>query len=108
MKKGGLIKSVRGPGGGYRISCDQKETQLYLIFELLGGPFVPMGCDLSGCKDKECFIGGMIDELTEALLRYLKSRTLNDLTTHFEGSIPVDIDILVTTPSRRGNKSGKK
>lgn len=101
MVKGGLIKSVRGPGGGYTLKCKPEDTQLYVIFELLGGPFEPRGCDLAGCMGRECFIGGMIDELTEALLRYLKSRTLKDLTNHYEGSIPVDIDILVTTPSRK-------
>ena len=45
LNKGGLIKSVRGPGGGYRLNCVPSETPLYPIFELLGGGAVVFdGC----------------------------------------------------------------
>lgn len=40
-----------------------------------------------------------MDELTFAFLKYLKSRHLSDLTHYFAGSIPVEIDINVKTPS---------
>ena len=43
LNRGGLIKSVRGPGGGYKLDCDPKRTPLAPIFELLGGPFEPKG-----------------------------------------------------------------
>lgn len=98
LNKGGLIRSIRGPGGGYKLDCDPKTTRLFQIFELLGGPFVPRGCSLQGCKKHVCFIGGMMDELTFAFLKYLKSRYLSDLTHYYTGSIPVAIDINVKTP----------
>lgn len=99
LNRGGLIKSVRGPGGGYKLDCAPASTPLHPIFELLGGPFEPKGCGLDGCKKEGCFIGGMMDELTLAFLRYLDSRTLADLIHYYEGSIPVEIEITVTTPS---------
>lgn len=98
LNRGGLVKSVRGPGGGYRLDCNPDETKLFPIFELLGGPFIPRGCSLGACKGTGCFIGGMVDELTFAFLRYLKSRYLSDLTHYYSGSIPVDIEIVVKTP----------
>jgi len=106
LNRGGLIKSVRGPGGGYKLDCLPEETPLQQIFELLGGPFEPKGCGLDGCKKEGCFIGGMMDELTRAFLHYLDSRKLSDLIRYYEGSIPVEIEIIVTTPSLR--KKSKK
>lgn len=99
LNKGGLIKSVRGPGGGYKLNCDPEETPLRNIFELLGGPFDSKGCGLDGCNNKICFIGAMMDELTRAFLRYLESRTLANFTRYYGNSIPVEIEISVITPS---------
>ena len=94
-----MVKSVRGPGGGYKLNCVPDETPLRTIFELLGGPFDSKGCGLDGCKNKVCFIGAMMDELTRAFLRYLESRTLADFTKYYDHSIPVEIEISVITPS---------
>ncbi len=99
LKKGGLVKSVRGPGGGYKLNCVAEETPLRNIFELLGGPFDSQGCGLEGCRKNKCFIGEMMDELTRAFLRYLESRTLADFTRYYDNSIPVEIEISVITPS---------
>lgn len=98
MNKAGLIRSIRGPGGGYMLDCDPQATKLFQIFEALGGPFVPRGCSLHGCAENGCFIGGMMDELTFAFLKYLESRYLSDLTHYYSGSIPVEIDVIVKTP----------
>lgn len=95
LNKGGLIKSIRGPGGGYKLNCDPEKTKLHPVFELLGGTFVPRGCSLGGCKKENCFIGGMIDELTFAFLKYLDSRYLSDLVHYYSGSIPVEVEISV-------------
>lgn len=98
LNRGGFIKSVRGPGGGYKLNCVPSKTKLSPIFELLGGSFVPSGCTLDGCQKKECFIGGMMDELAFAFLNYLESRYLSDLTRYCSGSVPVKIELMVTTP----------
>ena len=99
LNKGGLIKPVRGPGGGYRLNCVPSETPLYPIFELLGGPFESRGCRLDGCRGKKCFIGDMMDELSRAFFRYLESRTLADFTSYYTKGTDVSIEISVVTPS---------
>lgn len=99
LNKGGLIKSVRGPGGGYKLNCVPEETPLYPIFELLGGPFEAKGCSLEGCREHKCFIGDMCDELSRALFRYLESRTLADFTSYYTSGTDVSIEISVITPS---------
>jgi len=99
LNKSGFIKSIRGPGGGYKLNCDPKEVQLYPIFELLGGPFKSGGCGIDGCKRHPCFIGEMMNELTRAFLRYFKSRTLEQFVEYYQGGIKTEVEISVITPS---------
>ena len=99
LTRGGLVKSVRGPGGGYKLNCVPEETPLYPIFEQLGGPFEARGCSLEGCRGHKCFIGDMVDELTRAFFRYLESRTLADFTSYYLNGTDVSIEISVITPS---------
>ena len=50
----------------------------------------------------------MMDELTRAFLRYLDSRSLADLIHYYKGSIPDEIEIIVTTPSLKGRHVKKQ
>lgn len=100
LNKSELIKSMRGPGGGYKLNCVPKDTPLRIVFEVLGGAFFTQrGCGMEGCKGKPCFIGDMLDELTMAFIRYLESRTLEDFIKYYDEKIPVEIEISVITPS---------
>ncbi|MDO4988685.1 MAG: Rrf2 family transcriptional regulator [Synergistes sp.] len=99
LGKSGIIKSVRGPGGGYKLNCVPEETPLYPIFALLGGPFESRGCPLDGCFKEKCFIAGMMDELSMAIARYLESRTVADFAHYYETGTDVSIEISVITPS---------
>lgn len=99
LSKGNIIKSIRGPGGGYKLDCEPTETPLRVIFELLGRAFESRGCGIDGCKGKDCFIGDMLDELTDAFLRYLESRSFADFIEYYQEKIPVKIEISVITPS---------
>ena len=95
LRRGGLVASVRGPGGGYMLDCAPEKTLLSQLFELLGGNFAANGCGLDGCKNRPCFIGEMMDELTRAFVRYLSSRTLADFTAYYDDPAPVKIKISV-------------
>lgn len=98
LQKGGLIKSVRGPGGGYVLNCVPEETPLYPIFELLSSPdHATRHCRF--CHDKPCFITNMCDELSDAFFRYLQSRTLADFALYYKTGMDVSIEISVVTPS---------
>lgn len=107
LHRGGFIKSVRGPGGGYMLDCAPEKTLLSQLFELLGGNFAANGCGLDGCKNRPCFIGEMMDELTRAFVRYLSSRTLADFTAYYDDPAPVKIKISVV-PGTSGSKKRRK
>lgn len=99
LNRGGLIRSMKGPGGGYTINCDPKETSLKQLFEILGVVIKAGGCGLEGCEETGCFIGDMLDELAQALLRYLESRTMADFINYYQHKTPVSIELSVVTPS---------
>lgn len=99
LKRGGYVKSVKGPGGGYKFNCVPGDVVLKDIFEFLGGPFELKGCSLEGCRNSRCFIGDMIDELIRAFMRYLESRTLADFVAYYRTETPVEIELSVITPS---------
>ena len=57
LLKAGLLKSRRGPRGGYMLSRDPSEISVGDIINAAQGPIVPVKC-LAGpeCKRKECEI----------------------------------------------------
>ena len=46
LKKGGLLRSKRGAGGGYFLDKSPADIQLVEILELIDGAFEPLGNDL--------------------------------------------------------------
>ncbi len=42
LRRAGYIKSVRGPGGGHLLACDDKEITLLSLLETLEGSLEPM------------------------------------------------------------------
>ncbi len=45
LRKGGLLRSKRGAGGGYLLDKAPDEIPLIAILELIDGPFDPLGND---------------------------------------------------------------
>ncbi len=84
LRKVGLVKSKRGPNGGYVLARDPSELNLGMITSALKGPMVPIDC-LDGSM--ECNLAGhcaqqdvwrKVEGLTQA---FLYSTNLADLVT---------------------------
>lgn len=43
LRRAGLVQSVRGPGGGYRLTRSPDETTVWQAVTALGGPLFPEG-----------------------------------------------------------------
>ena len=52
LRKGGLIKSVRGPAGGYTLAKDPKKITIGDIIKCVEGPIFTTLC--TGGKDVSC------------------------------------------------------
>lgn len=82
LKSSGLIRSIRGPKGGYVLSKPPEEIMLSQIFTTLEGPLVAVEClehpdfcpRCGGCVTRELWA-----EMQGALLGVLDSKTLKDL-----------------------------
>jgi len=91
LKAAGMVRSVRGPKGGYMLAKDPSEVTLGDIFKILEGPFVPVEClgDSSYCdKCGDCLMRPVWAKLQGAIDDVLDGMTLKDLadqSKNFDG-----------------------
>ncbi|MBX7247604.1 MAG: Rrf2 family transcriptional regulator [Caulobacteraceae bacterium] len=85
LRRGGLVKSVRGPGGGYRLAREAGDTWVSEIVLAVDEPLratrcavkgSPRGCMLTG---ERCITHDLWDGLGREIHRYLSSVSLEDV-----------------------------
>jgi Rrf2 family iron-sulfur cluster assembly transcriptional regulator len=84
LRKSGLVKSVRGPGGGYRLSRPAAQTRVADIIVAVDEPLKTTGCrvgDDHGCHSKRgrCLTHDLWEELSNHIYLFLSSVTLADV-----------------------------
>jgi Rrf2 family cysteine metabolism transcriptional repressor len=82
MKSFGLVRSIRGPRGGYVLSRPPEEIKLSEVFGVLEGPILTTDCidheDVCpNCAD--CITRQLWMEMNNAILNVLEGKTLGDL-----------------------------
>lgn len=87
LSKAGLVVSLRGSNGGYRLARKPSEYTCGDILRASEGPLAPSGCGADGgygeiCpKAEECPAMGFWAGLNKAINDYVDSVTLEDLLT---------------------------
>ena len=85
LRKSGLVRSVRGPGGGYRLAKTAGETVVSEIVLAVDEPIratrcaahgTPRGCMLKG---ERCITHNLWEDLGDEIHRYLSSVSLEDV-----------------------------
>ena len=81
LRKGGLVKSVRGPGGGYLLSRDGAEIRISDIILAVDEPIQTTRCtpgSPAGCHNNKgrCLTHDLWEELGNQIYLYLSSVTL--------------------------------
>ena len=83
LNKAGLLDSLRGKSGGYRLARKPEEYNLYTILNLADGSLAPVSCLEDGCGDcireGHCPTRPLWDELYTVIKEFLESKTLADL-----------------------------
>jgi Rrf2 family iron-sulfur cluster assembly transcriptional regulator len=84
LRRGGLVRSVRGPGGGYLPARPLDETRISDIIMAVDEPMRATRCPIgtgAGCKkDKSrCLTHDLWEELGNQIQLYLSSVTLADV-----------------------------
>lgn len=83
LRRGGLVSSIRGPGGGYVLGRPAEEIRIDQIIESVEQTLVPVACmDENGqCNcDDQCITHTVWEGLGRRIRHFLSSITLADLT----------------------------
>lgn len=87
LKSAGLVRSVRGTGGGYLLTRPPSEIRISEVAEVLEGSLSPAECvkDKSVCKRADhCVTRDVWRDLGDAIESMLSSLTLCDLITRMK------------------------
>ena len=78
LVKSDLLKSVRGPAGGFRLKKDPGTVSLLKIYESIEGPLEITDCPLSYevCGFGNCIMGTIVNKMTLEFKKFLKNQTL--------------------------------
>ena len=84
LRRGGLVRSVRGPGGGYLLAHDRDQTRIADIIVAVDEPIRAIRCTpgLSvGCRGdrSRCLTHDLWEELSNQIHLYLSSVSLGDV-----------------------------
>lgn len=90
LSKAGIVKSVRGPAGGFELCEEMKEISFLDIFEIIEGRIKKTICPFSKrkCEENSCIYGvslcSISQELNKAmgnvkLIDFLKNKKTNSL-----------------------------
>ena len=84
LAKAGLVKSTRGPKGGFILGDRGLATSLLAIFEAIEGPVTNSTCLLPAtteCPFRECLFGGLLGRMTAEFKDYMKNKTLGEMVS---------------------------
>ena len=92
LRKSGLVQSVRGPGGGYRLAKGARETVVAEIVLAVDEPIratrcsghsSPKGCMMAG---ERCITHNLWEDLGDEIHRYLAGVSLEDVVLNRTGA----------------------
>lgn len=88
LTKAGLVSSVRGPTGGFKLAKQAKEVNLLQVVEAMEGPMDKFACPLANptCPSpiKRCFVGPGVTDAEIALRKKFKETTLETIAKSFK------------------------
>ncbi len=86
LKKGGVLESKKGKGGGYYFAVPPAEVPMAKIIRLLDGPIALLPCvslnfyeKCKNCDEKSCGLHDMMVLVRDATLKVLEKRTVADI-----------------------------
>jgi Rrf2 family protein len=81
----GLLRSSRGPSGGFMMRPSWEKIRLMEIYEAIEGPLDAEGCllDLAACRGNRCALGVLVRRTNESVRKHLAGTTLAELAKGF-------------------------
>ena len=81
LTRAGLLKSNRGPGGGYSLGRKTDRITLLDIYQAIEGPVKVKDClfDTPVCRGKRCIYGDLLSTTQKRYQAYLAGMKLSEL-----------------------------
>src|ERR1700712_3443443 len=86
LKKGGVLESKKGKGGGYFIKSNPEKTTIALVIRIVDGPIALLPCvslnfyeRCKNCDEKSCGLHDMMVNVRDVTLKVLEKRTVADI-----------------------------
>ncbi len=94
LRNTGILKSKKGPNGGYSLSKPPEEIRIGQVIRTLDGPLAPIRCAsrtafeaCDDCQDPEtCQVRLSMTEVRDAIATILDNMTLADFANRKEGA----------------------
>ena len=85
LAKAGIVKSTRGPRGGFQLDRSAEEISLLEVFEAVEGPLGEAECLLGEhvCDGTQCMVGELVHSVHQHVRKYLAETTLAQLASRF-------------------------
>ncbi len=85
LRKSGLVKSIRGPGGGYLINQDANDISISEIIEAVDENIDLRRCQgLANCHSgRECISHNLWCEVSSQIREFLSHKTLGDVIKEY-------------------------
>ncbi len=80
LVKNDLLKSVRGPSGGFTLRKSPEKLSLLAIYEAIEGPMEITDCpfEYEICHFDQCLMLNVVNKMATEFKRFLKKQTLKD------------------------------
>ena len=77
-----IVKSIRGPGGGFKLNAPRSKITLMDIYTSIQGPLTLSDCLLNRptCLGKECILGGLVSRVNKEVSTFLSKTRLNKIS----------------------------
>jgi Rrf2 family protein len=88
LKRAGVLESKKGKGGGYYIKDHPSKTPVAKVVRVVNGPIAMLPCvslyfyeKCHNCDELNCGLHDMMEDVRDATLNILETRTLQDLVS---------------------------
>jgi len=85
LVRAGIVRSTRGPHGGFSLDCDPDRVSLLDVYEAVQGKLERTDClfPTRVCGDSPCIFGDLLSSMSEKLRDHLSSTKLTQVNDTF-------------------------
>lgn len=80
LVKAGLLRSLRGPRGGFALQRPREEISFLEVYEAIEGRVTESPCPLHRgvCPFTRCMFGGLLSKVNAEILDYFRTKKISD------------------------------